>query len=407
MERWITPYLFAITSCHTAGDFCWYPGQISAPATTSPEHEYCDLFHCKPTLIESATGGQDFPTDEFTLSSSFDDKDIAQKYFSHHWENFVTKRDVISLSEIGVTHVRVPMPHWILESSRDDEPWVGGRWLYFIRFVGWCRQHGIEVWVDIHTAPGSQNGFDNSGILLPQPTCTNWSGSTENVARSLQAVHDIAQAIVDDSLVDVVTGVGVLNEPFSDCDREVVRDFEEEAFEVIRRILGRDTHVFVGDMFNATKWNDGWWTGPKYTNTHIDSHYYHGAITNCAGPFSSLVSNRLLFYHLVVFGERTRALSPKQHIALLCAKNARDTASCCYEDAPDNRKVSQGINHIVGEWSASYDTLPVEKLNDVMNSIKDNGVALDFNRTMSQDRMKFLRNFVQAQMVRHCKFHLT
>jgi hypothetical protein len=103
-----------------------------------------------------------------------------------------------------------------------------------------------------------------------------------------------------------------------------------------------------------------------------------------------------------VFGERTRALSPKQHIALLCAKNARDTESCCYEDAPENQKVSRGISHLVGEWSAAYDILPVEKLKDIMNSIKDNGEALELDRTLSQGRKKFLKNFVQAQMVRRC-----
>lgn len=277
MERWITPYLFAITSCHTSGDFCWYPGQISAPITSSVEREYCDLFHCKPMLIDSATGEKDFPTDEYTLSNSFDDKDIAQKYFSYHWDNFVTKKDVISLNEIGVSHVRVPVPHWIMGDIKEDEPWVvGGRWLYFIRFVGWCRQYGIEVWVDIHTAPGSQNGFDNSGILLSEPTCQNWSGSIENVERSLRAVQDIAQAIVNDSLGDVVTGFGVLNEPFSDCDREILRDFNDKAFETVRNIMGQDTHVFMGDMFNATTWNDGWWTDAEHTNTYIDSHYYHG-----------------------------------------------------------------------------------------------------------------------------------
>ena len=31
--------------------------------------------------------------------------------------------------------------------------------------VGWCKEEGIQVWPDLHTAPGSQNGFDNSGHL--------------------------------------------------------------------------------------------------------------------------------------------------------------------------------------------------------------------------------------------------
>lgn len=39
MERFITPYMFALNSCHLNGEFCFYPGQISAPPTTSPHHK--------------------------------------------------------------------------------------------------------------------------------------------------------------------------------------------------------------------------------------------------------------------------------------------------------------------------------------------------------------------------------
>mmetsp|Transcript_22679 Transcript_22679/g.56038 ORF Transcript_22679/g.56038 Transcript_22679/m.56038 type:complete len:341 (-) Transcript_22679:787-1809(-) len=304
MERWITPYMFAITDCHTTGEsMCFYPGQISAPPTTSPHHQYCDLFHCKPHLIDSVSGEKDFPVDEYTLSQSFDSKDIAEKYFSYHFEFFVAKSDVIALHEAGVTHVKVPMPHWIKGEIKDDEPWVGGRWLYFIRFVGWCREYGIEVWVDIQTAPGSQNGFDHSGQLLALPTCEHWSSSAENVERSLQAVNEIAQGIMDDSLGDVVTGFGILHEPFSDCDGNVVRDFSNTAFEIVRSIMGSETHVFMGDTFDASEWNTAWWTDPGHSRTYLDSHYFH------------------------VFGERNRALSPKQHIALLCTRNAHHVAT--------------------------------------------------------------------------------
>ena len=113
-ERFITPYLFAITNCHLKGDFCWYPGQLSAPPVNSPNHQYCNLYQCTPHLIDSVIGGKDFPTDEYTLSASFDNKDVAEKYFTFHWDNFVKKQDIVELSKVGVTHVRVPLPHWVL-----------------------------------------------------------------------------------------------------------------------------------------------------------------------------------------------------------------------------------------------------------------------------------------------------
>lgn len=279
LERFITPYMFALTDCHIKGDFCWFPNQISAPPVDSKHHEYCDMFHCEFLLDDDK---KDFAAvDEYTLVSQFShnsNKALAREYLSYHYDNFVTKKDVETLQDAGVTHVRVPIPHWIMGDILEDEPWVDGQWLYFVRFVGWCREFGIEVWPDIHTAPGSQNGFDNSGQLLNDaPTCRHWSSSPDNVKRSLQAVKDVATAVVRDNLGDVVTGFGVLNEPFADCDVSVVKQFYNDALKAARNTMGRNTSVYIGDMFNATEWNNGWWTDEdEFTHTFLDSHYYHG-----------------------------------------------------------------------------------------------------------------------------------
>jgi hypothetical protein len=103
-----------------------------------------------------------------------------------------------------------------------------------------------------------------------------------------------------------------------------------------------------------------------------------------------------------VFAEEPRALSPRQHIAYVCRKNYRDTVACCYDDAPNNTipaSTKHGISRIIGEWSASFDTLVVAKLDAVMTSIADHQVALEMDRVISPERMDFLKNFVQAQMV--------
>ena len=95
----------------------------------SPKHEYCDLYHCMPHLVhpsgdgKSVGGAADYPTDEYTLLGSFPNKALAREYMTFHWDNFVTKADVKTLSEAGVTHVRVPVPHYMMNDIRDDEPW--------------------------------------------------------------------------------------------------------------------------------------------------------------------------------------------------------------------------------------------------------------------------------------------
>jgi hypothetical protein len=64
---------------------------------------------------------------------------------------------------------------------------------------------------------------------------------------------------------------------------------------------------------------------------------------------------------LAVFAKETRNMSPRQHIAMVCGKNARDVNACCYSDYPNNTQpnTNNGIRRIVGQWSAAYDILPV------------------------------------------------
>lgn len=345
LERFVTPYLFAISDCDLRGDFRTFPGQLSGPPSDNPSTaigslDKSNITLCKPVLP--------YPIDEYTLSGAFPSKPLARAYLERHWQTFVTYQDLQDIKDSGLDYVRVPLPHWIFGDIKEGEPWVDGQWPFFARLVSWCRKVGLQVWPDIHTAPGSQNGFDNSGQWLNYgPTGKGWSDSDVYVSRSIEVVKALVQRIKQEGMQDVVTGIGVLNEPFKDVPIDVIKRFNEATLSIIREGLGKDTKVFIPDLFNSTLWNDGYWSDPeKYTNTILDSHYYH------------------------VFAEEPRALSPKQHIAYVCRYNAHYTTGCCYQKDQDNRVVpSRGISRMIGEWSAAFDTLVVDKLAAVMDEI--------------------------------------
>jgi glucan 1,3-beta-glucosidase len=87
----------------------------------------------------------DYPLDEWHLAKAFSSsthphrKRFGEEWFNYHFENFVTYNDLKEAKEAGITHVRVPMPHWILgDVVEPEEPWiVGKRWYYFRRLVRW------------------------------------------------------------------------------------------------------------------------------------------------------------------------------------------------------------------------------------------------------------------------------
>jgi len=184
------------------------------------------------------------------------------------------------LAQAGVTHMRVPMSFWMRGNIIPGEPWIPGAWPYFVRMCRWAKEYNLQVWADLHGAPGSENGFDNSGRYTGGSdggsSCLGWSSSQKNVARTLEILTDIVTAMSDEGLQDVVTGFGLLNEPFLDCDEGVLREYYVNGLQIVRNILGPETSVFVGDMFNAGKFNDGFWTDSiEHYKTYLDSHPYH------------------------------------------------------------------------------------------------------------------------------------
>ncbi|GMH67493.1 hypothetical protein TrRE_jg1534 [Triparma retinervis] len=276
-----------------------------------------------------------YPEDQWTLTSVFNNKDDAREYLKDHWANFVKEDDIARIKKAGLGHVRIPVGHWIMGDISPDEPYVDGEWGDFVRVARLCRKHGIQVWVDLHTAPGSQNGFDNSGRTRATPTGEGWSGNPENVDRTVKAVREIAEGIKEEGLEDVVTGFGVLNEPFKAQNEAQVKDFDDRAYRAVREVLGGGTTVYIADMFDAGRFN-GFWDDEEHENTVLDSHYYH---------------------------------------------------------------VSVGLKRMIGEWSVSFDTLVCTKLDDVMDSYREGGEVLEFDRKIGEKRKKFLRNFAEAQMV--------
>jgi glucan 1,3-beta-glucosidase len=65
--------------------------------------------------------------------------------------------------EAGLNHIRIPIGFWAYDVS-GGEPYVQGAAEYLDRAIGWARKYNVKVILDLHGAPGSQNGYDNSGV---------------------------------------------------------------------------------------------------------------------------------------------------------------------------------------------------------------------------------------------------
>ena len=73
-----------------------------------------------------------------------------------------------------------------------------------------------------------------------------------------------------------------------DCPIDVIRSFNDASLVIVRKNLPPETEIFIADMFNASRFDDGYWRTAhpggddgahgdnfEYANTLLDSHYYH------------------------------------------------------------------------------------------------------------------------------------
>ena len=134
---------------------------------------------------------------------------------------WITLVDLQQIKAYGLNHIRIPIGYWAVEPLAGD-PYVQGQLPYLDRALEWARQVGLQVWVDLHGAPGSQNGFDNSG----QRDRLDWQTTPGLVEHTVKVLGILSQRYARPEYEGVVAGIEVLNEPLGPrLDMNRVRSF--------------------------------------------------------------------------------------------------------------------------------------------------------------------------------------
>jgi aryl-phospho-beta-D-glucosidase BglC (GH1 family) len=77
--------------------------------------------------------------------------------------------------------------------------------------VEWCRKYGIRVKLDLHTIPGSQNGYNHSG-KGGQINFLNGPMGVANAQRALNYIRIFTEFFSQPQYKDVVVMFGIINE---------------------------------------------------------------------------------------------------------------------------------------------------------------------------------------------------
>ncbi len=217
--------------------------------------------------------------------------DVLAEKMKAHRDTYVTEEDFAYLEQLGVNLVRIPVPYFVFG---DRSPFIGCI-EYLDRAFEWAEKHNIQVLIDMHTVPGSQNGYDNGGLT---GVC-KWCKNPKEVEFILTVLERLAERYKNSS---ALYGIEVLNEPISFpvwvtspsfgkaedeeeakgswfVPKKFLESFYVEAYTRLRNILSEDKIIVFHDGFRFTKWKKFFKTN-HFKNVVLDTHIYIFAMQN-------------------------------------------------------------------------------------------------------------------------------
>ena len=235
-----------------------------------------------PALFDGTTA-----EDEYYLPRQLS-REAYEARIKMHRSEYISERDFAAIKRIGFNTVRIPIPYFIF----GDRGSFIGCLPELDKAFNWAEKYDIQILIDLHTAPLSQNGFDNGGIC---GVC-KWSQTPEEVEFVLNVLEKLAKRYGQRK---GLFGIEPINEPITDpmwtimnvpgryppVDQELaagsapntmefLRQFYSDAFDRISPNIKEGAFVVFHDAFQLKAWKD-FLTKKKYQGRVVlDTHQY-------------------------------------------------------------------------------------------------------------------------------------
>lgn len=232
-----------------------------------------------PELFEG-TGAED----EVWLNRKMNSAELKEK-MKEHRDTFITEQDFAFIKEQGIWLLRIPVPYFIF----GDRPPFNGCVEYLDKAFDWAEKYGLQILIDLHTVPGSQNGYDNGGLT---GVC-KWCKNPEEVEFALTVLERLAKRY---GQREGLYGIEVLNEPISflvyatapstgkAVDKEEAKgsgyvplpfleNFYRNAYRRLRKILPENKTIVFHDGFRLRHWGK-FFHKEHMKNVVLDTHIY-------------------------------------------------------------------------------------------------------------------------------------
>lgn len=224
--------------------------------------------------------------DEYYLAQDLPEKEYKARMRMHRGE-FITEADFLKIASANFNIVRIPVPYFIFG---DRDPFIGCV-EELDKAFNWAEAYGLKILIDLHTAPYSQNGFDNGGL---SGVC-RWAQKEEEVEFIIDVLERLSIRYGERT---GLWGIEVINEPITEntwksmnplvryaprdpelsagsapISLEFLYSFYEKAYKRMRNHLPNEKVIVFHDGFELHAWKD-FFANNHFQNVMLDTHQY-------------------------------------------------------------------------------------------------------------------------------------
>ncbi len=175
--------------------------------------------------------------------------DEAARFWTEYRDAYITAEDIQFIKKTGLNSIRVPFNYRLFTPEEFPGLWKGPGFEMLDRVIGWCRDAGLWVVLDMHCAPGGQTG-DNIDDSWGYPFLFE---SEESQRRFVETWAAIARRYANET---VVIGYDLLNEPIApyfDVERlnALLEPLYKRAVKAIREVDPNHIVFLAGAQWNG------------------------------------------------------------------------------------------------------------------------------------------------------------
>lgn len=299
-----------------------------------------------PALFDGTTA-----EDEYYLPRQLS-KEVYEARIQMHRAEYISERDFVTIASKGMNTVRIPVPYFIFG---DREPFIGCI-AELDKAFNWAEKYGLQILIDLHTAPEGQNGFDNGGIC---GVC-KWAKNPDEVEFVLTVLERLAERY---GTRKGLWGIEVLNEPITEqmwkqmdvpnrypavdqkmaegsgpITLEFLQKFYLDAYDRLRTYLPEEKYVVIHDGFELMAWKN-FMQEEKYVNVVLDTHQY---LMFAEGQGCEQNTEAYVSYIRENYEKQIEEM--EQHFPVICGEWCLFNSYACGCDTKGGQSVLNGVD---------------------------------------------------------------